>query len=204
MARWIARIAVVALVALPVPAEAQIRWELNPYAGVLVFDDSELEEFGLEIDPAAMIGGRVAAAFSERWRIEGGWGVARSSIEPSEFVDFPDPDEAEDVNVHVLYGAVNLFVLDPEVRTKLLLTGGAGGVIVDPSGEASDAGFDFAINLGVGFTHPVNEWITFRGDVRDHLTFCSNDLDDDEFRACTGDEVLNHVEVTAGLEFRLD
>lgn len=204
MDRWTPWIAVAAIVSLAGPAEAQIHWELNPYAGVLVFDDSELEELGFEIDPGAMIGARVGAALAERWRVEGGWGVARSSIEPSEFVEFPDPDEAEDVNVHVLYGAVNLLVLDPEVRTKLLLTGGAGGVIVDPASDASDAGFDFAINLGVGFTHPVNEWITFRGDLRDHLTFCSNDLDDDEFRACTGDEVLNHVEVTAGLEFRLD
>lgn len=203
MNRWTPWIAVAALALLAASADAQERYELNPYAGVLVFDDSELEERGLELDPAAMIGVRAGAALTDRWQVEGAWGVGRSSIEPSEFVDFPDSDdEAADVNVHVLYGAANLLVLDPDVRTKLLLAAGAGAVIVDPA--SGEAGTDFAIELGVGFTHPVNEWITFRGDVRDHLTFCSGELGADEFQSCTGDEVLNHVEVSAGLEFWLN
>ena len=203
MNRWTPWIAVVALALLAAPADAQVRFELNPYAGVLVFDDSELEERGLEVNPAAMIGARAGVLLSDRWQVEGGWGWARSSIEASEFVDFPDPDSEVDVDIHLLYGALDLFVLDPDVRTKLLLTAGAGLVAVDPATEG-DAGVDFTVELGVGFTHPVNEWITFRGDLRDHLTFCSADLDADEFQSCSGDEVLNHVEISAGLEFWLN
>lgn len=202
MIRWTPWIAVAALALPAAPADAQVRLEVNPYAGVLVFDDSELEERGLEVNPAAMVGARVVVGLTDRWRAEGGWGIAHSSIEPSEFTQFPDPDLDVDVNVHVFYGAANLLVLDPDVRTKLLLTAGAGGVAVDPAN--GDVGTNFAINLGVGFTHPVNDWITFRGDVRDHLAFCSGEPGSEKFQSCSGDEVLNHVEVSAGLEFRLN
>jgi len=203
MMRWTPWTAMVAVVLLAVPARGQVRVEINPYAGALVFDDNDLEEQGLEIDVGPMIGVRLGVAFSERWQIEGGWGFVRSDIETSEFVDVPALDAGSDVDIHVFYGALNFFVLDPEVATKLLLSAGAGGVAVDPEGGL-DTGTDFALNLGVGFTHPVNEWITFRGDVRDHLTFCSDDGDPTEFKACVGDATLNHIEISAGLEFWLN
>jgi hypothetical protein len=59
------------------------------------------------------------------------------------------------------------------------------------------------IPLAVGFTHPVNDWITFRGDVRDHIQFCSEAESEGDFAPCIGDEMLNHFEVSGGLEFWL-
>lgn len=196
-----------ATVLLATPALAQsnaARWlgvEVNPYAGVFVFDDSELEKSGVEADLGATVGGRLGAAIGDDWLIEGSYGYASVTLEASEFVDFPDPDFETDLAVHLLDATVSYLISTDVAPTRLALTAGAGAMWVDPEVGESDA--DFMITVGAGFTHPINEWISFKGDFRDHVTFCSGPERDGEFSACVEEEALNHFEISGGLQFYL-
>ena len=63
------------------------------------------------------------------------------------------------------------------------------------------------ISIAAGFTHPVGDRVDLRGEVRDHIVFCSSDgldaLGDlEEASACFfDDETLNHIEISGGVEF---
>jgi hypothetical protein len=175
---------------------------INPYVGVFLFDDGELQEIGREANVGPVLGARVNVGYRPNWQFDVGYAYAQVETERSEFVDFPDPEDQIELDVHSLYGAVDYFIGgSQEIPTRLLLSAGLGLMIVNP--EEGDGDASFMIPLAVGFTHPVNDWITFRGDVRDHVQFCSGADETDEFAPCLGDELLNHFEVSGGLEFWL-
>lgn len=169
---------------------------LMPYAGVLVYDDGELEAQGIEVDIGPVVGARVGFALARSWQIEAAYGFAPMSTEPSDFSD--DDVDLGDLNAHIFYGAINYLLGYEGNPTRLLLAAGAGGVIMDP--EPGSRTGSFLIDFGVGFTHPVRDWITFRGEVRDHVTFCSAP----ETGCPTDDDVLHHLEISAGLQFWLN
>ena len=175
---------------------------VNPYVGVLLFDDGELQEIGREANVAPTLGARLNVGVGRSWQFDVGYGYAQVETELSEFTDFPDPEDQIELDVHSIYGAADYFIGgSQEIPTRLLLSAGLGFMIINP--EEGDGDASFMIPLAVGFTHPVNDWITFRGDVRDHLQFCSAADSEDDFAPCIGDEMLNHFEVSGGLEFWL-
>ena len=175
---------------------------VNPYVGVLLFDDGELQEIGREANVGPILGGRLNVAVGRNWQFDIGYGYAQVETELSEFTDFPDPEDQVELDVHSIYGAADYFIGgSQEIPTRLLLSAGLGFMVINP--EVGDGDASFMIPLAVGFTHPVNDWITFRGDVRDHLQFCSEAEQEDDFAPCIGDEMLNHFEVSGGLEFWL-
>jgi len=175
---------------------------VNPYVGVLLFDDGELQEIGREANAGPVLGARLNVGVGRSWQFDVGYGYAQVETELSEFTDFPDPEDQIELDVHSIYGAADYFIGgSQEIPTRLLLSAGLGFMIINP--EEGDGDASFMIPLAVGFTHPVNDWITFRGDVRDHLQFCSEAESEGDFAPCIGDEMLNHFEVSGGLEFWL-
>lgn len=199
-------ITIVALLLVAAPAAAQrpsqgaIHVAVNPFVGVFVFDDGELVDAqGLEVDAGPLLGGRLSVAIGEDWRLDGAYGWASGTVEASEFVEDPQSAIETDLGIHLLYGAVGFLISDEDVATELLLSAGAGLVHVDPEIGESDS--DFMVTLGAGFTHPVNNWITFRGEARDHIAFCAAAERVEEFSPCVEDEALHHLEFSGGLEF---
>lgn len=196
-----------ALVAIPLatPAFAQSNaspWqdvEINPYVGAFIFDDSELEKQGLEANVGVILGGRVGVTRGDDWLFEGSYGYASVTIEPSEFVSLPDPDFERDLAVHLLHATASYLIGTDVAPTQLVLSAGLGAMWADP--EEGDADGDFIVTLGAGFTHPINEWISFKGDVKDHIAFCSAPERAGEFSTCLESEALNHFEVSGGLQF---
>ena len=174
---------------------------VNPYVGVFIFDDGDLQEIGREANVGPVLGARLNVAFRPDWQFDLGYGYAQVETEESEFVD-TDPEDQIELDMHSLYGAIDYFIGgSQEIPTRLLLSAGLGFLIVNP--EEGDGDASFMIPLAVGFTHPVNDWITFRGEVRDHLQFCSAPDEGEGTAACVDDEMLNHFEVSGGLEFWL-
>lgn len=198
---WTALVAVL----LAAPAFAQpsaarrLGVEINPYAGAFVFDDSELEEQGLEANIGAILGGRVGVTVGDDWLFEGSYGYASLTVERSEFVDFPEPGFERDLSVHLLHATANYLIGTDVAATQLVLSAGAGGMWVVPEGGDTDG--DFIVTLGAGFTHPINEWISFKGDFKDHIAFCSAPERAAEFSTCVEEEALNHFEISGGLQF---
>jgi hypothetical protein len=207
--RWIfvALLAVAGLTSVTTPAAlaqgfAGTRVGVNPHVGVFLFDDGELQEIGREANVGPSLGARLNVEVGRNWQFDVGYGYAQVETELSEFADFPDPEGQIELDVHSIYGAADYFIGgSQEIPTRLLLSAGLGFMVVNP--EVGDGDASFMIPLAVGFTHPVNDWITFRGEVRDHLQFCSAADDAGEFTPCIGDEMLNHFEVSGGLEFWL-
>jgi hypothetical protein len=147
-----------------------------------------------------MLGARLNVGVSRRWQFDAAYGYAQVETELSEFVDFPDPEDQIELDVHSFYGAADFFIGgSQQIPTRLMLSAGLGFLVVNP--EEGDGDVDFMIPLAVGFTHPMNDWITFRGEVRDHIQFCSAADTAGEFAPCLGDELLDHFEVSGGLEF---
>jgi hypothetical protein len=206
--RWII-VALLAVAGLPAATPAVLaqdrqgtRVGVNPYVGVLLFDDGELQEIGREANVGPILGGRLNVGVGRNWQFDVGYGYAQVETELSEFVDFPDPEDQIELDVHAIYGAVDYFIGgSQEIPTRLLLSAGLGFMVINP--EVGDGDASFMIPLAVGFTHPVNDRITFRGEVRDHVQFCSAADESGEFAPCVGDEMLNHFEVSGGLEFWL-
>lgn len=173
---------------------------VNPYVGAFIFDDGELQPIGREANTVPMLGARLNVGVSRRWQFDVAYGYAQVETELSEFVDFPDPEDQIELDVHSFYGAADFFIGgNQEIPTRLMLSAGLGFMVVNP--EEGDGDLDFMIPVAVGFTHPMNDWITFRGEVRDHIQFCSTADTAGEFAPCLGDELLDHFEVSGGLEF---
>jgi hypothetical protein len=181
-------------------ALTETRVGVNPYVGFFIFDDGELQAIGREANVAMTLGARLNVGLSRRWQVDASYGYAQVETERSEFVDFPDPEDQIELDVHSVYGAADFFLGgNQEIPTRLMLSAGLGFMIVNP--EEGDGDVDFMIPLAIGFTHPVNDWVTFRGEVRDHVQFCSTADSAEEFAPCLGDELLNHFEGSGGLEF---
>ncbi len=179
-------------------SDAGVSVAVNPYVGAFVLDDSELKDaLGREANIGPLYGGRLEVGLSRRWRIEGTYGFAPLQTEPSEF-DINEPDQVKaDLGVHLIYGGVDLLIGgDEEIPTRLLLSAGAGAILFEPDQGDGDAAF--LLNFGAGFTHPFNPWITFRGDVKDHVAFCQGDP---SHAVCITDEKLTDWEFSGGLEF---
>ncbi|HUF90195.1 MAG TPA: hypothetical protein VMR66_09465 [Gemmatimonadota bacterium] len=203
--RWIF-VALLAAAGFSSPADVRAqdptgtRVGINPYFGVFIFDDGELQEIGREANVVPMLGARLNVGLSRNWQLDFGYGYAQPETELSEFVDFPDVEEQFELDVHSLYAAIDYMIGGTQdIPTRLLLSAGLGLLIVNP--EVGDGDADFMIPLALGFTHPINDWITFRGEVRDHVHFCSTSDTAGEFSPCRGDELLNHFEVSGGVQF---
>jgi len=203
-ARWAVCSAIVVMILAASTARAQDyearRFNVGPYVGVFLLDDEQLTEVAaVEVDPGVILGARMGFALAKSWQLEAGYGFAGLKTEPSEFDEDAPPDLVADLDTHLLYGAINYLLAYRDNPTALVLTAGAGVLILDP--EAFDRSTDPMLELGAGFTHPIRTWITFRGDARDHVSFCSVP-DSGESSACPGgDEVLHNFEVSGGLQF---
>ncbi len=173
---------------------------INPYAGAIVFDDGAVNDLGLEVDVGAIFGGRLIVSLPGNFRLFGAYGYAPLSMEASEFVGEPLAITDLDANSHVYYGGFEYNLYSRVSPTTLLLSAGIGGMTVDLEGV--DDQTDFLASLGVGFTHRASDRITFRAEVRDHIMFCSSDAGGvvEEIAACFNDEILNHFEISGGLE----
>lgn len=173
---------------------------INPYAGAIIFDDGAVNDLGLEVDVGAILGGRLIVFLPENFRLFGAYGYAPLSMEASEFVGEPLTITDLDANSHVYYGGVEYNLHSRVSPTTLLLSAGIGGMTVDLEGV--DDQTDFLVSLGVGFTHWASDRITFRGEVRDHIMFCTSDAGGvvERVAACFSDETLNHFEISGGIE----
>jgi outer membrane beta-barrel protein len=205
-ARWLIGSLVLTIFAAAT-ADAQVlrSFHVSPYAGLFFFDDGTLSDVsGVEVETAAILGARVGYAFTRSWQIEGAYGFAPLTTEPSEFQGGGDPEELADIDAHLLYGAINYLLTYADNPTALLLAAGGGVMILDPDVEGADSTSDPMLELGVGFAHPVRDWITIRGDFRDHMVFCGAPELVGEPSACpAGDETLHNFEVSAALQFWL-
>lgn len=193
------------LAATTANAQTLHRFHVGPYVGIFFFDDESLTDTAaVEVDVATILGARAGFAFARSWQIEAGYGFAGLSTESSEFQGGGDPDELADIDAHLLYGAINYLLTYEENPTALLLTAGGGVMILNPDVEDVDGTTDPMLELGAGFTHPLRDWITIRGDARDHVVFCSGPEFAFESSACPGgDETLHNIEISATLQFWL-
>lgn len=205
--RWAVSSVILATILVASAARAQDyearRVNVSPYVGIFIFDDQELTDVtGVEVDAGPILGARAGFALSRSWEVEGAYGFSPLSTEISEF-EGPGSDQGvADITAHLLYGAVNYSLAYRDNPTELLLMAGLGVMILDPEVEGADSSTDPMLELAVGFTHPVRDWIFIRGDARDHLTFCSAADEPGESTACPGDdELLHNLEVSAALQF---
>ena len=179
------------------------RIHVMPYAGMFVFNDSDLTDAtGVEVDPGAILGVRGGYAFARSWQVEAAYGYAPLSTETSEFQEGEPGVPTGDLTAHLFYGAVDYLLEYEDNPTKLLLAAGLGFMILDPEGEGADSEGGFMLELGVGFTHPMRDWITIRGEARDHMVFCSAAEGVGDSSACPfEDDLLHHFELSAGVQF---
>ncbi|MFN2383125.1 MAG: outer membrane beta-barrel protein [Gemmatimonadota bacterium] len=191
-------VAAVAVPASPARAQNWVHLTVNPYVGALVFDDSELNDAGLEVNIGAMGGARVGVALGDDWQFEASYGFARLALEASEFETDADGEE-QNFNAQLYTGNVNYLIGSDQAPTRLLLSVGAGFMALDP--EVGESETDPLASLGAGFTHPIREGILFRGDVKDQMLFCSAPASGSDGSVCLEDQLLHNIEVTAGLEF---
>lgn len=184
-------------------AHRSARLIVNPYLGVFVFDDGGVKDVGREANVGAVVGGRVSVAVGERWVLDGTYGYSNVTLENSDFLAYPDVPEKADLDVHMLYGSVGYLISSDVAPTKLLLSIGAGRIWTGEPGTTRAS--DPLLSVGAGFTQPVNDWVTFRGEARDDVQFCSAvPAGSSTFTACPGgDQKLNHIQVSGGLQFRL-
>jgi len=181
-----------------VRAQSYDQLAINPYGGALIFDDGATEDLGLEVDVGPIVGGRLIVALGSDWRLVGGYGYMPLNMEASQFqVALPDIDL--DLNAHVVYGGVEYLLHTRQAPTALLLSAGVGAMVVDL--EGIDETTDFMFTVAVGFTHPINDRIAFRGEFRDHIVLCNADGEGVVVAAiCFSDETLNHIEISGGIE----
>jgi hypothetical protein len=180
-------------------AQSYDRLAINVYGGALIFDDGATENLGLEVDVGPIVGGRLVVAAGSDWRLVGGYGYMPLKMETSQFqVAVPDVDL--DLNAHLFYGGAEYLLHARQAETALLLSAGAGAMVVDL--EGIDETTDFMFTVAAGFTHPVNDRIAFRGEIRDHVVLCDAEEEGVVVAAgiCFTDETLNHVEISGGLE----
>lgn len=173
---------------------------INPYGGVLIFDDGAVNDLGLEVDVGAIAGGRVIFSLPGNFRLFGAYGYAPLTMNASQFVGAPLTVTDLDANSHIYYGGFEYNLFSRVSPTTLLLSAGLGGMTVDLQGVDDET--DFLVSLGVGFTHEASDRITFRGEVRDHIAFCTSSAGGvvQQVAACFTDETLNHFEVSGGIE----
>ena len=156
--RWIfvALLAAAGLVRPVPPILAQgitgTRIGVNPYVGAFIFDDGELQEIGREANVVPMLGARFNVGVSRRWQFDIAYGYAQVETELSEFVDFPDPEDQIELDVHSIYAAADYFIGGTQdIPTRLLLSAGLGFMIVNPEVGDGDTNLYPARR---GFTHP--------------------------------------------------
>lgn len=192
-------IAMLVAAASRAPAQSYDRLAVNLYGGALIFDDGAVNDLGLEVDVGPIVGGRLVVALGSDWRLVGGYGYMPLDMEASQFqVAVPDVDL--DLNAHLFYGGAEYLLRARQTETALLLSAGAGAMVVDL--EGIDETTDLMFTAAAGFTHPVNDRIAFRGEVRDYIVLC--DAEDEGVvvaaAICFTDETLNHFEISGGLE----
>lgn len=197
---WFGSLAMTAVLASTAAAQAP-RFHVSPTVGFFLFDDDAITEaVGVEVEPAVIFGARLGYAFARSWQVEGGYGYAPLSTEPAQFQEGDPELELADLDAHVLYAAINYLLTYAENPTAFLLSAGGGIMILNP--EVGDSSTDPMIDFGVGFTHPLSDRISIRGEARDHMVFCGAPDFNFESSACPlDDETLHNFEVSASLQF---
>lgn len=194
--RWVTALALIAALGLAADARAQTGY-VEGFGGVLIVDDGKIEDFGVTIDPALLLGVVLGYAPAPRWEVAAAYGYAPATAEDDEANEF-------DANVHAYFGAVNyLFPSDP---ATFLLTAGIGGLTIDPDvvdedGESLDSSNDLMVNFGAGVRFMATDRIAIQGVVRDYVQFCkAADEGESKISLCPDDDsTLNHIEVSGGV-----
>ncbi|MFN2383292.1 MAG: outer membrane beta-barrel protein [Gemmatimonadota bacterium] len=191
------------------PAHGQGAWSVNPYAGVFIADEGGLQDFGDEegftvsIDPAMLVGARLGYMSAANWGFEAGYGYSPLSLSVDEDSSFD-----VDVTAQLFYGALN-YTFPSSSAAKFFLSVGAGGINV--SGEEADfeedaetSSTDLLANIGGGVMWWLNDRLSLRADIKDHMDFCKASETEEDFSACPlDDKMLNHIEVSGGVAFQL-
>lgn len=192
--------AVVALPTFAGDARAQTGY-VEPFAGVLIVDDGELDEFGVSVDPGFLIGAVLGYAVRPNWEVAAAYGYSGVTASLEEFGE----EEEADAAVHVYFGAVN-YVFPSSGPLAFLLTGGLGGITISPDDDVADSSSDLLANFGGGLRWTSSGGgFALQATARDHVQFCQGfdleDLEDaDAFSACPLDDTaLHHIEVSGGV-----
>lgn len=195
MKRVLPLLALVTAILLPATARAQgFGVSINPYLGYYGFDESSFEDAfaNADLDAGAIWGLRLGLGGHEGLSLDLAYG--RSSVD-GEF-DFVGDVFQEDADIDLFYGALNYHLPLP---VDLFVSGGLGGIRYAP--EERDSDTNLLVNYGAGLTIPLGVW-RIRADVKDHVDFCDapDDVEDFDFGACSDDETLHNIELSAGLE----
>jgi len=183
----------VAILSLVLVANAHgQRGYVEGFGGVLIVDDGKLAD--ATIDPSGLFGVVLGLAVAPAWEVAAAYGY--SPVTATEDVTNTDID----ANVHVYFGAVN-YVFPSERMMHFLLTGGLGGITIDPDLEGAKSSNDFLVNFGGGLRYTASSRIAIQGTVRDHVQFCkAAEVDSDKISICPDDDAaLNHIEVSGGV-----
>ena len=190
-------------------AFGQGTWSLNPYAGVYIADEGGLQDAGDEegitvsIDPAVLVGGRLGFVSAANWGFEVGYGYSPLSLTVEE-----DSDFSIDATAQLFYGALN-YSFPSSSAAKFFLSAGAGGIHLSGDDADFDEGSETSstellANVGGGVMWWLNDRLSLRADVKDHIQFCKAADTDDSFSACPlDDKALNNIEISGGVAFQL-
>lgn len=160
-------------------------FEFGAYVGMLAIQD---------FDADVLYGIRAAWHFSENFFFEANYGSSKGDLTSYEELSGGAPlfEDSErdytfyDVNLgwNALPGEV--FVFDKyAVKSDFYVIGGAGNT------EFLDDNF-FTLTIGAGYRLLMNDWVTWRVDVRDHI------FDRDAFGQ---NETTNNLELSTGITF---
>lgn len=165
----------------------------EPFAGVLIVDDGELT--GTTIDPGFLVGAVLGWSVAPGWEVAGAYGFSPITAKN-------DDGTSTDAKIHVYFGAVD-YILPYGTTTKLFLTGGVGGIAIDPNLDNAKASNDLLVNFGGGLRWMSSGRWALQGEVRDHVQFCKMEAEGSTtISICPGgDKALHHVEVSGGVVF---
>ena len=160
-------------------------FEIGPYTGLLSIQD---------FDSDVLHGVRAAWHITEDFFFECNYGRSRGSLTSYEKLSGGAPlfeDSERDYSFYnvslgwnILPGEI--FILDDHaLKSDFYLIGGAG------STDFLDDSF-FTMTIGAGYRLLINDWITWRIDVRDHI------FDRDAFGE---EQTTNNIELSTGITF---
>jgi hypothetical protein len=195
--------------AVPAMAQGAGGVMIEPYFGALFMDDSGLDVggdllpvdlAGIEIDPAPILGLRLAVRPLDYLGIEGGFGYAPLSANLKALsIELPI---GVDGDALLGYGAVQFLV--PFQGGDVFFTTGLGAIRVSVEDAGildTDSTTDPLVELGAGFEWDFGKRTAIRAEFRDHLQICSSD---DDFNLCPfDDKALHDLEISAGLSIAL-
>jgi hypothetical protein len=209
LARMMSRLSLAVLIAIAtlagraLPAEAQGRITISPYAGAHFSDEerfllSESGTFESEVDDGPVVGLRIGIPIRGLWTAELTYGWTSFEVEHLVgTIEEPSGVFArETYDMHFVEAGI-LWTALPDRPVHPFATLAAGIARVSFSAEllGMDLGIDqsdseAAIAAGGGIVWQAAERVGIRLDVRDHIRFCSD--------ICGEDAKLHEVELSVG------